>query len=573
MGWWKSEQLDSFPHRAVAGGAATRAAEALVADDSVRTVVASTSTSTPPAPSPSLGPSIMLSPPSSLGNNVHDGIPTISGSGNLGRLQGGGGGDQPECSEQNDMEDEYGSWDHFLGDPGLEALLSGVTSRAINGTTQSEYTQTQQDNQEQKEPGAEEQDEQLAAEIAMATAMEEAAAVAKRQKEKEETWRSLAAGARAFVLPHLPEILKRAWTSARYAQGDPSSSTGSLQAVAPSHVTPGGGGVGVHGGRVGFAGGSRYTSSNITTPVAMTMSFSARNVGAAVALANLEVDAGVVLKVHASAALLALRGSMYGVNGDDKSYSDNRGDNGHHFDYSSVREKYLELYRTALNPLVPQQRLLAPAFFCLVLDSACEGSKNSGVGGGSSPDIGNTVPQEGDTHHGSSRRDDREQNFQWWLGPSPADVRPPRLLLRETLRGREWEVLQLWMQAALDPIAFPVPPRRGGGNRDHRGRRYSSRGDWNRTGGGRGSGDGAGTDEPSDIVRERFEAFTHCIAKAFGSGVGEKWGNRAAGDCDGGGVQRTRPNADDVTGVFEKRLTRFDLGQRAVLSRDEDKAR
>ena len=158
----------------------------------------------------------------------------------------------------------------------------------------------------------------------------------------------------------------------------------------------------------------------------------------------------------------------------------------------------------------------------------------------------------------------------------------PTPLLVEALRGKEWDMLQLWVQAALDPLAFPSPRRSGD---RHRRLRPSRQG---RAGGGSSSGAG-GASEPSDIVRKRFEDFTRCLSTAFAPGVSAGYGSDGGGGGGAGGGggsyggygggrdgkawKRTQAVDTDVGGAFEKRLSRFEQAQLASLSRDEVKVR
>eukprot|EP00903_Cladosiphon_okamuranus_P013658 g12719.t1 len=459
-----------------------------------------------------------------------DGSPRSSSSGGGGGAGAGGGADEPGRSrtgkaaqpgQEDVLEDEWGSF-NFLDDPELNAILSG-------GAVSQPSEQQQQQQQQQQ----------------VAAAAAAAAAVAAVEEEQHKTWRSLADGAQTHILPHLHEILKTTYTIARFAQGSSSSSFSS--ASSSSSFTH----------RRNCSAATSATSSSSSTArgvpprVATVAAATAAGVGAsssssssAATLSSIEssrVDAGILLELHAAAALVALHGSSSSSGGSSRRGGGAGGGGGSSgsvggepcFAFSAVREKYLEVHRMAHNPLVPQQRLVAAAFFCLVLGSATANGANGGDNDSSSQ-----IPSGIETNPGGGR----------------CPPRPPRLArpLLEALRGREWEVLQLWMQAALDPLVFPVSQRR------HR---------LSRRGGGGGDGRGA-TREPSDIVREHFEGFTRCLSAAFG-GVGGGGGGGGGSSRVDGTQDRPPPLDADVAGVFEKRLVRFEPAQLAALSSEE----
>lgn len=609
MGWWHISRFDSSAVvggggvgvgvgvgtcAAGAAGVAAMAVEPAVAGN-LQTNASMSTSATTAAPSSSLpASSVMLRQPDS--SDMHQGETLMASrgtgidsggsrcanhSGTVGAGSGSCSGRGGDSEEQDEMQDEYGSWDHFLEDVDLEALLAGGGQNTI-ATAPCDTIQTQLDKrraEEREQQQMKERNEKLAAEAVAA------AEKAANQQKEEELWQSLAASARTHVLPHLPEIVKRAWTIARYAQGESSSSSVTLQGSSPlvysSSASPcptsnsfsarGGGGVGV-GGRVGFATGPRHTHQPLA---AMTAPYSASGTDAAAPLAVFEVDAGVVLQVHAAAALLALRGSISGVSSSSNNYDNTL----RKMDYASVREKYLELHRATPNPLLPQQRLLAPAFFCFVLENVCEGggggSDCSSDGGGDGDFVGGggSTSERGRQNpgRGSSRRGGEEGNDRATHGSPPAVtyLGPRRqMILRETLRGREWEIMHLWMQTALDPIVFPVPLRRGESRRDYNpgGRHFSAQRGWNMTSGG------SDADDPSDVVRDRFDAFTDGLAKAFRSGGAEARSDDRVRGGGSGRARLTHQDADDLVGVFDKRLTCFEPEQRASLSKDENKA-
>lgn len=520
MGWWKDRPVFPAPPAPIDSGFFGQEVPNTFTPTTMSTLALAAAVASP-------------SPGSSV--RSHDNAPKTSsgvrGSGDGGKgsegTEAGRGGDgvQDEREEEENKMDEYGSWDDFVDNAELEALLSGGTQKS---TTRVNMTQTQQDTEAEQQYGCPFAAETAAAEEAQAAAA--AAAVTKENEEREKMWLSLADGARMHVLPRLPEIVKRAWTIARYAQ-DGLSSSSSVQAASTRNSSYGV--ASSHGGGVGIVGKlSGCKLSGCKEPAPIPQPTSATESGFGQSLGDSDVDADVVLRLHASAALVALRGKI-------ATTTTNRGGNDSQnctdYDYCNVREKYLDLHRMAQNPLVPQQRLLAPAFFCVTLESAGEAD---GVGGGGDNELEESGPHPGGFY----------------------GLRRPGFLLQEALEGREWEVLQLWMQAALDPMAFPAPPRRRGEvNRVH-GHRFPRRGgDW------AGGGSGAGLGEPSHLVRERFEVFTHRLARAFGF---EK------GSMGGSDIRREgRPfvDADEVRGIFEKRLIRFEPSQWAALSKHESK--
>ena len=467
---------------------------------------------------------------------------------------GGGGADEPGLNRganagagttgeaaqpgpEDVLEDEWGSYT-FLDDPELNAILSGGAA---------------------SQPGAQQQElaaAAAAAEAAAAEASVAAAAAAAAEEERQKTWQSLADGARTHVLPHLHEILKTTYTIARYAQGS-SASSASLASSSTSSAARG------VPPRPAATAASTAVGASSSSSLAATGRSSSTPAAALLSIESSRVDAGTLLELHAAAALLVLHGCSggnrtFGVSG--RSGSGHGGDGGGGGSrgggggsrggvdgepgstYNAVRERYLEVHRMVHSPLLPQQRLLAAAFFCLALGSS--GTSNSANGGDDSSGGG------GGDQHGSSI----DTGLGGGEGRRPCPLRPAPPLL-EALRGREWEVLQLWMQAALDPLVFPVSQRR------HR----LSRGDG---GGGGGGGRGANR-EPSDIVRERFEGFTRCLSDAFGGGDGDGDGGGGGGGAGGGNGSLDA----DVAGVFEKRLVRFEPAQLAVLSSEEARVR
>lgn len=445
----------------------------------------------------------------------------------------GGGASQP--AEQRVLEDEYGSLSLF-DDPDLDAMLSGSVS-SQSGTQQ-----------------------QVAA--------AEAAAAATIEKEQEEIWSSLADGARKHILPHLYEILRKTYTVARYAPGSSSCSSvlssfdhnhrnpataaaASLSSAAAARGAPprvaitatSSGNRGGGGGSSGGGGNAGASSSSLATTGRSSSSSTSSSTAAVLSsVDSSRVDAGTLLELHSTAALVVLHGSSssssshisgnggktFGTGGRSASgggaAAAGSGRGGGVRDpgsgYNAVRDKYLDMHRMAHNPLVPQQRLLAPAFFCLALGDGCG---NADKDYRQRPSSTNSSP--GCTRYVSSQR------------PAPT--------LLEALRGREWEVIQLWMQAVLDPLAFPVSQRRYNVSRGSVG-----------SGGGRRS-----SREPSDIVRERFEGFTRCLSSAFGGG-GDSSGEISWTE------QRLSLDAD-VVGMFEKRLVCLEQAQLAALSSEE----
>ncbi|CAM9343688.1 unnamed protein product [Pylaiella littoralis] len=459
-------------------------------------------------------------------------------------VRAGGGGGVTQPAEQQVLEDEYGSLS-FFDDPELDAILSGSVPS---------QSSTQQ---------------QVAAVETEAAEAAEAAKVAAIDKEQEEIWSSLADGARKHVLPHLYEILRKTYTVARYAPGSStpalpssasfdhhhhhrnpaaSSATASLSSAAVARgAPPRASTMATSAGNRGGGNGSSSSSSLATTgrssssPSSLSSSSSTAAVLSSVDFSR--VDVGTLLELHSTAALVALRGSSSGSrnssssSGSGSQYSRDFGANGRSGSgggggdsgpgYNAVRDKYLDVHRMAHNPLVPQQRLLAPAFFCLAL----------GGGGGHDDD------------------DYRQRHSGAYSSPGgsryPTSQRPAPPVL-EALRGREWEIVQLWMQAALDPLVFPVSQRR----------RNLSRGS-----GGGGSGRRSSR-EPSDIVRERFEGFTRCLSAAFGTDGGSGGGSSREGQRQQQ-QQQQLPLDADVAGMFEKRLVRVEPAQLAALSPEE----
>lgn len=435
------------------------------------------------------------------------------------------GAAQPEQQGEG-LEDEFGSMD-FLFSPELDAMLGGSTPS--------------QSSAQQQAAGAA-QAEAVAAEAA---AVEAAAIV----KEREKIWQSLAVGARAHILPHLNEI-SRTYTAARYAQGSSSSSSAAAVATAAAAAAAAAAAETVavasraapsvpHPGAEGRGSAPALASSSVSATGGSSSSSAAD---------FSRVGAGTMLELHASAVLVDLHGS--GSGGDRSFGSGGRSTSGSGGDrsfgsggritsgggrgvvgrgipgcgYNDACVRYLGIHRMKDSHLVPQQRLLAPAFFCLVMgDGGDIGVSASGTA---------TTRNDHQHHHSiSSSSSSSLGGGQSSASPRPA---PPWL---EILRGREWEVLHLWMQAALDPLAFPRGHRR---SRDRGDDRRSSR-------------------EPAGIVLEGFESFTRHLSAAF-SGAGGLGG----GDPAGG-----RPLDSDVAGVFEKRLVRFEPAQLAALSSEE----
>ena len=412
-----------------------------------------------------------------------------------------GGGDE--------MRDEYGSWDGLCDDAELDALLTGGSS--VHSVTQTQATEVEDAERERRRLEA-------AKAIADAQAASAAAvAAAARDKEEEErAWRSLAEGARLHVLPYMFEIIKKAFTVARFADGSTSAARlGAGALVAPR---------------------SKDAEAGMYPFPAVGAGVSPRE-GSCV-----ELDASVALGLHASAALVTLRGTNDGTARGGRGSGDRcQGKKNH--DNSSfyvVRSKYLEVHRMAHNPIVPQQRLLSPAFFCVALDIAqYDEHVDCGDGDGSGGDV-------------------RENEI--YVGPSNAPhcgvlFSRPNPIVSEIIKGREWELLQLWIQAAFDPLVFPASRRRGDRSRG-RGNRFGSR--------GRGA---LGASEPSEIVRERFQGFTLALRVAFGSGTA---GGRRRDEPEG---QDMSPLDADVSGVFEKRLTCFEAATLQELTLDEARVR
>lgn len=422
---------------------------------------------------------------------------------NHGANSGAGTGEATQPG-QDVLEDEWGSFP-CLDDAALNAILGGSAA---------------------SQPSAQQQ-------AAAAAAAETAAAEAAVEEERQKTWLSLADGARTHALPHLHEILKTTYTIARYAQGSSASSSSSVPSfssfthrrnpAAPSAASSSSSstarGVPPRAAAT-TAVSTAVGASSSSSSLAATGRSSSSSAAFLSSIESSRVDAGTLLELHAAAALVVLHGS--GSRHIDEPCST----------YNTVRDKYLEVHRMAHSPLVPQQRLLAPAFFCLALGSASGKDANDGDNGGSRQHRSGI-----ETSPGGS--------------PCPRPPRPAPPLL-EALRGREWEVLQLWVQAALDPLVFPVSQRR------HR----LSRG--GRDGGRRASR------EPSDIVRDRFEGFTRCLSAAFGDGGGARGNERSGMD---GARERSPPLDADVAGVFEKRLVRFEPARLAALSSEEARVR
>lgn len=416
---------------------------------------------------------------------------------------GGGGGSgaeevaarQAQCLDEGDeTRDEYGSWDGFAEDAELDALLTG-------GTSSQPWTQSQSPEEEAEKRRLE------AAKEAEAAAAKEAA----KKEEEESAWRSLAEGARSHILPYLHEIVKKAFTVARFAEGSSAPRLAHGTSVAPFSRNEKG---------VGelFAVGAGV----------LTMESSRSSAGAVDSSARLEVDASIALELHASAALLLIRG---GTGTGNSSMSGNRRREEKHDSsgFHAVRARYLDVHRMANNPVVPQQRLLAPAFFCVALAEAQGRS-------------GDVIDQSECKTHPERATPPLSSAFS--AHPAP--------IVTEAVRGREWELLHMWMQAAFDPLAFPVSRRRAARSRSRR------------------SGRGAlGASEPSEIVRERFPEFTRALRVAFGSSAAA--GGRAGGEW--GEDRETLPLDEDIAGVFDKRLTRFEGLQVEVLSLEEARVR
>lgn len=447
-----------------------------------------------------------------------------------GANSGAGTGEEDQPGRDQDvLEDEWGSFT-FVEDPELDAILGGSAASQPSAQQQASAAET------------------TAAAGAEVEAEAEAEAV---EEERRKMWLSLADGARTHILPHLQEILKTTYTVARFAQGSSSASSSSSFAhrYNPAALSAVSSSVSVAAARgvpprtAATVASSTAVVASSSTSLAATGRSSSSSAAVVSSIESSRVDAGTLLELHAAAALLALHGSgggkSFGAGGRSGSGGGARGGGSESCSANNaVRERYLEVHRMAHSPLVPQQRLLAPAFFCLALGSGSGKGAEDGENGNS----GGQHRSDTETSPGGTRR--------------PCPPRPAPSLL-EMLRGREWEILQLWVQAALDPLVFPVSQRR------HR----LSRGGSGGGGGGRGA-----SREPSEIVRARFEGFTRCLSNAFGGG-GDGAGGSGSSGMEGS-RERSPPLLDaDVAGVFEKRLVRFEPAQLAALSSEEARVR
>lgn len=427
---------------------------------------------------------------------------------------GGGGGSgadevaarQAEGWEGGDeTRDEYGSWDGFIEDAELDALLTG-------GTSSQPWTQSQA-------PEEEAEKRRLEAAKAEAAAAKEAV----RKEEEESAWQSLAEGARSHILPHLHDIVRKTFTVARFVEGSSAACLAHGTNVAPCSRDEKG------------VGESSAVDAGVLQIERLRSSAAAA--GAVDSSVRLEVDASIALELHASAALVLIRG---GTGTGNSSISSNRRREEKHDSsgFNAVRAKYLDVHRMANNPVVPQQRLLAPAFFCVALANAQGRSSD-------------TIEQ----------RDCETQRERETPPLSGTFFAHPAPIVTEAVRGREWELLYMWMQAAFDPLAFPVSRRRAGRSRGQR----SARG-------------ALGASEPSEIVKERFPEFTRALRVAFGSSAAAGDGAEVRGGRRGDGWEReedreTLPLDEDIAGVFDKRLTRFEGLKVEVLSLEEARVR
>lgn len=404
---------------------------------------------------------------------------------------------EAQCLDGGDeTRDEYGSWDGFVEDAELDALLTG-------GTSSQPWTQSQAPEEEAEKRRLEAEKE------AEAASAKEAA----KKEEEESAWRSLAEGAQSHILPYFHDIVKKAFTVARFVEGSSAARPAHGISVAPCSRNE----KGVGESSVVGAGVFPMESSRSSAAAAGAIDSSAR----------LEVDASIALELHASAALILIRGGT-GTGTGNRSISGNRRREETHDSsgFHAVRARYLDVHRMANNPVVPQQRLLAPAFFCVALAKA-QGRR------------GDPIEQnECKTH---PERATPSLSSALCAHPAP--------IVTEAVRGREWELLHMWMQAAFDPLAFPVSRRRAARSRGRRSERGA-----------------LGASEPSEIVRERFPEFTHALRVAFGSSAAAR-GRAGKEDRD------TLPLDEDIAGVFDKRLTHFESLQVEVLSLEEARVR
>ena len=520
MGWWRLEQGGNLRRSASSGGGGSSSissGECLVR--------ASPNSNRPSAPE---GIICVDGGVTALGAGVSAkmaGQDNAAGEGYAAASSGAGGTTPP--ADEDDQRDEYGSWDGFADDADLDALLSGRST-------------TPAGNQSGDMAAAVALSEaEASAASAAAAAATVAAAAEKKTQEEQELWQSLARGAQTHVLPHLHDILKRSYTIVRFAQG-PSSSCRRITSATAS------------GAPRSMSTGARGSSTLAEAPPDAALGKSAAGAPWAALPGDSEVDARLALELHAIAAFVSLRGSLGGNGvGDGSNHGSNRRDGkAGSFGYHTVRDKYLDVHRMTGNPLTPQQRLLAPAFFCIAL------GLHRVVGRGS-----------GDAMYARRGEATPEGRSLCVEGCPPSR---PASLLAEALRGKEWDMLQLWVQVALDPLAFPSPRR----SNDRHPRRRSSRQ------GRAGNGSGRGSSEPSDVVRKRFEGFTRCLSAAFAPGVTAGCGSDGGGDKGGGsggrggrGWQQAQTIDKDVVGVFEKRLSRFEPAQLASLSSNESKVR
>ncbi|CAM9898223.1 unnamed protein product, partial [Discosporangium mesarthrocarpum] len=429
------------------------------------------------------------------------------------------------------LEDEYGSWDFE------EVDLDDILSEHGNQTGTRSQPATEISPPARARTGA---GTGASAVTATETAAAEAAAAA------EEAWGRLAEGMKEHVLPHLRRISRKSWTSARYTL--PSLVHGARQ---PAHHFSGHGQANTHGpSRVNPVAGARRSRdpSAVVAPSAdhasdhpVDQDPNLLNLGGAVHVpTGFLADAGVILELHASAALaIFCRGK-----GGAQAHCPRSQDQG----WVEVRRHYLSLHSQSPDPAVPEQRLLAAAFFSLALGKARQAMvvlglvpRVTGQSSGSTA-MARSGAGGGDRGSGISVARCQERN-----------------LLAEMLRGVEWEVLQLWVQSALDPMSFPQPPRRV----RRRGLRRSRSEDARRMQGMR---------QPSDLIRDSFEGFTECLATAFGVAQG-RGGGRSSSTSNN---STTRSGTSDVgggdhglKGVFERRLTKFEVDELADLSEQE----
>ncbi|CAM9421347.1 unnamed protein product [Choristocarpus tenellus] len=438
------------------------------------------------------------------------------------------------------LHDEYGSWD--FEDADLDALLENYSNQGQSKTQSQTHTQGQ--GQSSKSPPNQSHE---VGDAAMATAGAGGAGAAGAKTNAvaaKAAWGLIAEHVKGHVLPHLRHVWSKEWTVARYAQESNTSSQRQGQHNNPRQAP--------NATQAKNVVKPMYSSS-APYPSASGGGLCPSNDVHRVPVKSL-VDAGIVLELEASAALAVLCSGLdlgeRGVQGTGAGNGDDVGRGSHAHppalggrsreDWRELRKQFLDMQSQPPDPAVPEQRLLPTAFFSIVLTRAYWAEKAFSVG----------TENTGVTNAGSE------------TGVVSVPVSCACVghnLLVGVLRGVEWELLRLWMQSVLDPMAFPLA--HAWDSRDRRG------------GSERLRVPGMGVRQPSDVVREGFEGFTECLALAYGVDVDEGIGNgdRSGGRGRGGDEKEGPLVASALRGVLERRSTMFEAEEFDDFSNQERK--